>query len=278
MSSLPPIVTPIVTIDIGNSRMKFGWFDPSHDGAASGLPMPTESFAMALPEDLIEDWGLLSEWWEENVPTGTPLVVGSVNRSGTKRLREFAEERDWGPWRELTQGDLPIANLTDEPNHVGIDRLAAAVAANAIRRPGRPAIVIDFGTAITVDLVNGDGAFEGGAILPGLALAAKALGDRTDALPTLSGRFDGKSPPSVGKSTTAAIESGLYWGAVGSARELIARHTDRLAASPQVLVTGSTSPDLARLFSSPDRSVRYVPHLVLAGLALAARPTGEPRW
>jgi type III pantothenate kinase len=171
----------------------------------------------------------------------------------------------------MSGADFPIENRTQAPDRVGVDRLAAALAANAIRRTDTPAIVIDFGTAITVDLVASDGGFEGGAILPGVMTSAEALHAQTDALPVVRLPLEGKSPPAVGTDTTGAIRSGLYWGAVGAVRELIARQSDRLVVPPQVLVTGSTSPDMARLLGSPDYTVRYLPHLVLAGLAIAAR-------
>ena len=74
------------------------------------------------------------------------------------------------------------------------------------------------------------------------------------------------------------MAAGLYWGVVGAVREVIARQRDTLAQPPQVFVTGSASPEVARLLGSPDYTVRYVPHLVLSGLAIAAmeRQAGTP--
>jgi type III pantothenate kinase len=268
----------LVAVDIGNSRMKLGRFDRpfSIDSAlgSSGLPEPVETLAVS-PGDAPGTYDIapLADWLAEFVLPGTPFVVGSVNRPGANVLAEFLREYSGGAWnhlRQLTGSDFPIENRTDEPERVGIDRLATGVAANAIRRENTPAIVIDFGTAITVDLVSADGAFEGGAILPGVSTAADALHAKTDALPAVRPQLEGKSPPAVGTNTTAAIQSGLYWGAVGAVRELIARQRDGLVTPPQVFVTGSTSPDMARLLGSPEYTVRYIPHLVLAGLAIAA--------
>ena len=205
------------------------------------------------------------------------VVVGSVCHPALEQLQAYWQHaglQKIGPLRVLCNSDLPITNLTHQPEHIGIDRLAVAVAAHAIQLPGTSAMVVDFGTAITVDLINSEGAFEGGAILPGIGLAAASLAQGTDALPALSDRITkllfGKSPPSVGKSTEGAIEAGLYWGTLGALRELIARHADSLTSAPQVLVTGSTSPEIARLLNSPHYTVRYIPHMVLAGLALTA--------
>ena len=279
-------LSSIVAVDIGNSRMKFGRFDRSVDCeqaaqaaplpiARAGLPEPAETIAIG-PSESGQGFEIapLADWIAEYVAPGTRFVVGSVSRGGTSALREFLHDYSGGHWdnlHELAGSDFPIENRTQAPERVGVDRLAAAVAANAVRRAETPAIVIDFGTAITVDLVASDGAFAGGAILPGVTTSAQALHAQTDALPAVRPALEGKSPPAVGTDTASAIRAGLYWGAVGAVRELIARQSDRLVVPPQVLVTGSTSPDMARLLGSPDYTVRYLPHLVLAGLAMAAR-------
>ena len=78
------------------------------------------------------------------------------------------------PIRQLTYRDVPLTIRVDEPARVGIDRLLAALAADRLRQRDRAAIVVDLGTAITVDLVDADGAFAGGAILPGIATSARA--------------------------------------------------------------------------------------------------------
>ena len=77
----------------------------------------------------------------------------------------------------LTAGDLPLKIDSERPDMVGIDRLLGAVAVNAMRPAHRPAVVIYFGTAITVDLVSPEGTFQGGAILPGIGMLARAFHD-----------------------------------------------------------------------------------------------------
>src|SRR6185295_3956598 len=111
----------------------------------------------------------------------------------------------------------------EEPARVGIDRLLAALAANHLRRPERAAIVADLGTAITVDLLSENGTFEGGAILPGIGMSSRALAEQTDALPRVAIEPSQGTPTSLGKSTEAAIRSGLYWGTIGAMSELIGR-------------------------------------------------------
>jgi type III pantothenate kinase len=125
---------------------------------------------------------------------------------------------------------------------------------------------VDAGTAITVDLVSADGAFEGGVILPGFRLTAKALAEGTDLLPHVDHDPAAAPPPVVGKSTAAAIRSGLFWGQVGAVRELTHRIAGELACSPQLFVAGGDAERLAGFLPQ----ARVVPELVLAGIALVA--------
>src|SRR6185312_7996787 len=109
------------------------------------------------------------------------------------------------------------------------------------RSADRAAIIVDLGTAITVDLLEAGGAFAGGAILPGIATSARALDERTDALPRVPLEFLDKPPVPLGKSTVSAIESGIYWGAIGAIRELIGQLAAPLKRAPDVFITGGAS-------------------------------------
>lgn len=287
MSNVPPIIA----IDIGNSRIKFGRFDLAPQCAA-GLPaggLPIAPPRVVEPSEVLTltpvgdgaggfDFAQLEAWLAEQAPAGAAMVVGSVSRPSALALREFLAPREAAAgWSvvQLTGESIPISNRTEFPERVGVDRLAAALAAGRLRRDGAPAIVVDLGTAITVDLVTPEGAFAGGAILPGLRMAAAALHERTDALPLVAVDLEGKSPAAVGTSTEGAMAAGLYWGTAGAVREVVARQRDSLTQAPQVFVTGSASPEFARLVGSPDYTVRYVPHLVLSGLAIAAMERGQ---
>ena len=166
----------------------------------------------------------------------------------------------------LTYKDIPLPIRVEEPARVGIDRLLAAVAANQLRAPDRAAIVVDLGTAITVDLVEADGAFAGGAILPGVGMAGRALAEQTDALPHVVLEHSETPPSPLGKSTNAAIEAGLYWGAVGAVGELVAQLSANLPTQPDIFITGGAARSVSASIDQP--RVQYVPHLVLAGIAL----------
>ena len=170
----------LIAVDIGNSRIKFGLFAAPGDSSGVGnSSLPKPSSVISLPTNSWEALKLAS--WLAEAPAGTPLWIASVNRPAAARLTEWVGAK-W-PVRNIEDSDLPITASVDQPGHVGIDRLAGAVAANRVRDPAKPAIVVHVGSAITVNLVTADGVFRGGAILPGLGTSARALHDFTDLLP-----------------------------------------------------------------------------------------------
>jgi type III pantothenate kinase len=251
--------SPLIAVDIGNSSTKIGWgFGPP---AAGGLPTPgeTKSFVTGQP---------LPDTLRNFLPKqGCRWQIASVHREGTRLLQSWLEaNRPRDEVCVLTHCELPLVVRVEFPDRVGLDRLAAAVAANALRRPGSPAIVIDAGSAITVDLVAGDGAFEGGVILPGFQMSAQALFG-ADLLPLAQLAPNDEPPPIIGRSTEGAIRSGLFWGAVGAAREIISRVTAQLDRPPEIYVTGGDLRQLAEQFGG---DARYVPNMVLSGIAVAA--------
>jgi len=274
MTSSPRRV--LIAVDIGNTRLKFGWFQPDQPPLPGELPQPVATLVLG-PDQI--GASLLSRWLDEQRITAAHWQICSVQRELAGSLMAWlGESRPADTLQQLTHQDLPLRVALDAPERVGLDRLAAAVAANWIRDPSRPAIVVDLGTAITVDLVTAEGAFAGGSILPGVVLGAKALYEFTDALPLVEFDAQDSPPAALGRSTIEAMRSGLYWGAVGAIRELVARLVSNngtrepLADSPgassaDVILSGGAAKLVAGALGPP---ARVAPHLVLAGLALAA--------
>jgi type III pantothenate kinase len=255
---------PLVSVDVGNSRTKLGLFVSPNQ---SPLPVPQRMFAWGPPWRL----GELDDWLAV-APAELDWCIGSVNRPGCERILSWLRGHGADDVRVLEVSDMPLAVEVDEPDAVGIDRLANTLAAGRLRPAGQRAIVVAFGTAITVDLVGPQGAFEGGAILPGIAMAAKALHDLTDLLPLEPMWELGQAPSALGKTTSACLQAGLYWGSLGGVRELVAQLTPQGEQLP-VFVTGSIGPAAAALLGRPGQPPPLVvPHLTLAGIALAARP------
>ncbi|HEX3602235.1 MAG TPA: type III pantothenate kinase, partial [Lacipirellulaceae bacterium] len=228
-STMPP---SLIAVDVGNSNIKLGHF--AHIENATGVvgfkprpgpptvPTPTATFELPIVHATgMFDFQQLANWCGQHASPNTHWSIGSVHRSGGALLADTITawathlDLDW-PIRRLVYQDLPLEVRVEQPGRVGIDRLLAAVAANQLRDPGRAAIVVDLGTAITVDLIEPDGAFAGGAILPGIGTAGRALADQTDALPHVMLDHSTKPPLPLGESTQTAIEAGLYWGTVGA--------------------------------------------------------------
>lgn len=274
------VASRLIAVDIGNSRMKLGLFlrdgnEPPSPAGALHVPSAMTHLSIDHATGRFEA-GSLKVWCDEQCGSGAEWRIASVHRGAADRLAEAVNTwaKECGvanSVRRLTYKDVPLTIHVDQPERVGIDRLMAALAADRLRTPGRAAIVVDLGTAITVDLVDADGAFCGGAILPGIGLSARALEEHTDALPRVAMEELGTPPAPVGTSTVPAIEAGLYWGAVGAVRELIARISKELATAPEVFLTGGASEHVAELLAADGAySVRHVPHLVLSGIALVA--------
>lgn len=150
--------------------------------------------------------------------------------------------------------------LIDEPRQVGADRIVDVAAAHKLY--GGPACIVDFGTATTFDAVSSDGDYLGGAIAPGIGIAADALFRRAAKLP----RVDLVRPPSaIGKNTVHAMQSGLLFGYVGLVEGLVARFRAGLGPTMKVIGTGG----LAELLAKETDAIQIVaPWLTLDGLRM----------
>jgi len=274
------VLGDVLAIDVGSSRVKLGHFAAQRSCtsdkpssalpiAASKFPEPTESLSLAHGRDLsgaalIE----FEEWIGENFAVGTRCLLASVQPIVAARLIQAFEKHGWSAPRQLTWEDLPLEVRVEEPPRVGIDRLLNAVAANCLRDPEQPAIVVDLGTAGTVDLVAADGAFEGGAILPGTSLWAQALHSGTSSLPEFDVAALQEPVAAVGKSTDGAIAAGLFWGTVGAIGELIERISRQCQQSPQLFVTGGAASHIVKHLSVAGVPARHVPTMVLSAIRL----------
>lgn len=256
----------IAAVDVGNSRIKLGVYRISdvRSTAANDLPEPISTHDF-LPDG--DAFARLADALTSHSPADLAWWIGSVERNFASRLVDWLRTNGAKQIVMMSCGDLPLVVSVPRPDMVGIDRLLAAVAVNRLREGGQPAIIADLGTAITVDLVAADGGFRGGAILPGIAMAARSLHDFTDLLPLIEMSELRDPPPPLGTSTVDAMRSGIYWGAIGGIRHLI----DLLAADgggePQIYLTGGAAPTVAHLVAP---QARYVEHLTLAGIALTA--------
>ncbi|MFV2063325.1 MAG: type III pantothenate kinase [Chloroflexota bacterium] len=224
----------IIAVDIGNSAAKAALVEGSTVLGSGRLDTSAASAA-----DLLDGLRVLAGGAQE-MPSS--IVAVSVVDRWTERLERAASELELA-LTVVAASHVPISTALVRPDRTGPDRLIAAWAAAAIH--GTPVIVVDLGTATTVDAVDGDGFFLGGAILPGLALAADSLAEGTARLPRVELRLPDDA---IGRDTTAALQSGLLIGHIGAVRELVERMRARIGPAPapgepgaRVVVTGGHS-------------------------------------
>ncbi|HEY7156139.1 MAG TPA: type III pantothenate kinase [Gemmataceae bacterium] len=240
-----------VVVDVGNTAIKWGRC------AAGGV-----AEVCRLPPDAPDAWREQAERWR--LPSPAVWIVTGVHPQRRASFAEYMRLRGDSVHVLTTAASLPLQVRLEKPDHVGIDRLLDAVATNSRRHAGVPAVIVDAGSAVTVDSLDETGAFVGGAILPGLRLMAAALHDYTALLPRID--VPRQRPPSLGKSTPVAMEVGIFWAVAGGIRALIEQYGTVAAAPPQVFLTGGDGP----LLHSVLPEAQLWPTMTLEGIRLSA--------
>lgn len=235
-------------VDNSNTRTKFALADADGiSGQRTWLPtadVSPESLARALHGFEI-----------------TASMLCSVVPEKAVILRDFLA--DYGPVHALTHlSDTGIAIDYPLPGQIGADRLANAIGVTA--RHGAPAIVIDFGTAVTFDVVADGPTYCGGVIAPGLGAMQDYLGKRTALLP----KIELEEPrAAIGKSTVEAMQAGAVFGYRGLVRGILGQLRQEMAGEPVIVATGGDAALIAR--GLPE--IHAVdPDLTLEGIRLAA--------
>jgi len=257
MISMPTKYDPnaaVIVISIGNSSTALARW---HEDQITG-----QVFTRTGDEARFEEafCALSTSMPDGLVPAAT--VISSVVPAELKRIRPCVEDRsDRAALVVGERFDWPIETEVEDRSKVGMDRLACAVA--AFDRLQRSCVVVDFGTAVTVDLVNDEGFFLGGAILPGLMMQLSGLHEGTALLPLVPPGFPDNL---VGKNTTQAIQSGVCRGLAGAVRGLVEAYATQLHHWPQVVATGGDA-----VFMAPhcDFLDSVVADLALRGVGIA---------
>jgi type III pantothenate kinase len=259
----------LLVMDVGNTRTQLGRvLNASID--------ETAAFGNEDTGGIVER---TVEWWT-SLPDDTPkaVLIASVNDPVADRLASMLHDQLSEEIYRL--GDdipIPIAEELDPETLTGVDRLLNAVAAYDTAK--QACVVVDAGSAVTVDFVDGEGTFHGGAIAPGARMQLKALSQYTNSLPDID--FVKPLDGQYGKSTGQAMLQGVYYGIRGMVWRLVEQYAQSYGAYPMVIVTGG---DAQVLFGEDDLIDRLVPHLTLLGIAASARhvldghprPAGEP--
>ena len=248
----------LLAIDVGNTNITLGLFDAARalraDWRLETRTGRTADEYVAILGELFRRGGLeLSAVSAVAVSSVVPPVLAPLERLCRKHFG--LEPLIVGPG---TKTGVPV--VTENPREVGADRIVNAVAAHA--RWPQGAIIVDFGTATTFDVVNARGEYLGGVIAPGLTVAAEALYHKTAKLP----RVEIARPASaIGRNTVTSIQSGPVFGYAGLVDALVGRIKAEVDFAPRVVGTGGLAPLIAREARSIDECDDM---LTLRGLAI----------
>lgn len=269
-----------VAVDIGNSGARLVPLPGDSDVA---LPQPlrinwhqevcslTNSLSLFSPDKIAWEKQLrpfllhesITEWW-----------ISSVQRAATESLVAFLEKQKNCRVQLVDYRCIPMEVDVEYPERVGIDRLLAAYAASQLM-DAHPLLVIQAGTAVTVDLVESVsfssnsprrlGRFAGGAILPGVPMMLRLLGRAADLLPQVAAAELVELPPLPGRNSQAAMLAGASSCLVGGVQHLIKRYRDQLQGQIPIVLSGGDGPLLKPHLLPP---VKEIDHLVLQGLRM----------
>jgi len=247
----------ILAIDAGNSRVKWGWYEVERQ-AAGGMTGWSSVASVSLIEfaassDHVNPFSATHE-------NPARIIISNVAGEGAHQLllnwtRIFDAEPLWLKGERQACG---VRNGYESPEQLGPDRWAALIAARALE-PGRACLVVNAGTATTVDALSEEGEFLGGLILPGVDLMRFVLHEHTGRLPLQEGHFV-RTP----RNTVDAIETGCRHAQAGA----VERMYRVLGGNGACLISGGGGPALIEKLTLP---CRYVENLVLEGLACIGR-------
>jgi len=244
---LPKVGSRLV-LDAGNTRVKWAFVN-------DGIFVANGAVPTADPDALAAEWRDLPL---QGVRALACSVAGPTvhDRIGALVSAHSATDVVWFTSTERCAG---VYNRYDRPTQLGADRWAAMVGARA--RTDDPVVVVNAGTAITVDALASTGEFLGGLILPGVGVMLDSLAQRTAGLRSAPGRFS-----EFPRNTADAMASGALEAAAGAVARMVGRLAAREGIHPQVILSGGSAPTLAP--GMPEGTCR-VEHLVLEGLLVA---------
>ena len=250
--------TSLLAVDIGNTTVALGLFQGkrlAHHGKMLTHQFPTQ-----------QAWQrILAQWFRSRriIPSQIEnCIICSVVPEALSLLRPVLKKlippRTTALWVVGTDLKVPIPNLYRDPQQVGQDRLVNAYSGYV--QYGAPLILVDFGTAVTFDIISKKGGYLGGLIVPGLEIARDVLAERTALLPKIS-----LSPPIriIGKTTQESIRSGLFYGWGALTDGVVVALKKEIGATAKLILTGGEAKRVSPFIKSRHQVNQ---HLTLQGL------------
>jgi type III pantothenate kinase len=240
----------LLAIDIGNTNINFGLFRGK--SLLKKFSIPTKSYQIKMLKSLLGKAAVSDAIICSVVPRVTIILV--------KDLKKLLHKEPFVLGRDMA---VPIKNLYRKPKQVGQDRLVNAYA--GVRLYGAPLIVVDFGTAITFDVISKNKEYLGGMILPGLRISLDALFERTALLP----KIKLENPHEfIGRDTKNSMLSGIVYGFASLSDGLVVRIRNEIGKKAKVIGTGGNINLIGRHCSLIDRIDK---DLTLKGMNLIYR-------
>lgn len=228
----------LIAIDIGNTKIKVAFFLDDEEKLLKTIDGGDADVKSQLADVLAECWDRVPLVESATEPVKNCNVVAcSVKPAWTELVGELVQ--DTLDAKMLLVGKdipLPIETATDDALEVGTDRLVSAAAAYAVAED--VVVVADFGTAVTIDLVDETGVFLGGTISPGFDLSLAAMNAGAAQLPKVAMQ---KPQQVYGTNTEEAMRAGVYWSAVGLLETICRKYAEQIGKWPHVILTGGAA-------------------------------------
>jgi len=225
----------LLAVDIGNTNISFGIF--RHNKLLKAFIMPTKDYSLK---------GLKRNLGRLNI--NEAVLCSVVPKAALLLEKDLVKLLGRRPYVIGKDINVPIKNLYRQPRQVGSDRLVNAYAGVILY--GGPLIVVDFGTAVTFDVISGNKSYLGGMILPGLQISLDALSQRAALLPKI--RLD-KPKEFIGKDTKSSMTSGIVYGFAALTDDLVKKIKKRLGRNTRVIGTGGNIDLIAKYCTQFDK-------------------------
>jgi len=247
----------LLAVNVGNTRVGAAVYCSDEQLGAGDAPSTDVKSAADMIVELAHELN--------DSPHGA-VVVASVNEPAAESLCAALDDRlSLAVYRVGVDLPIQLTHTLGDDHTTGVDRFLNAVA--AFDTVHQACVVVDAGTAVTVDFIDGEGTFHGGAIAPGARMQLAALHEQTANLPIVDLAWPDDAEP-FARTTAQAMLAGVCVGIQGMTRALVERYAEAYGAYPTIIATGG---DAELLFKNDDLIERIVPDLTLRGIAVSAQ-------